>query len=183
LHIHLLLKSSSLYKVYYNYLTANTSDFSITGAQETVQVLPLFDLLKTPGVNQARPGSYVPYLIRLVNLSDTSYDSIVITDTLPAGFTYYAMFSGPPPTSLGPGRSQPVWSGLALSHNCSGGGGCSLELGFYAFVQPTVAEDVYWNEVIGYSPSGSIPGPILTAPVEITENPLDKTIYLPLLQR
>ena len=183
-----LIQSAKLYGNYVNNLDAYSPYTPIDPfASDQVSVQPLFDLNKTVGVDEIRQGGTVPYTITLVNLSTTAYSNIVITDTLPAGFTYYRMLPGyPTPVSLGPNQSQPVWNGIYVKANC-GSSGCTQDLVFEAKVGQNVSPGVYFNQVIGESASGSIPGPITTAPVTVTEwtrPPLNgNEIFVPIIMK
>ncbi len=174
------LQSSPLYGTYQNRITAYSSETNILpGVSGFVSVSPLFDLKKDVRTSPAIPGTIVPYTITLVNQSQSTYSSILVTDTLPAGFTYLRTRSGPTPISLGPNNGRPVWSIPELRGNCTGG--CAIKLAFDVFIHPLTSPGVYYNRVIGSSPSGSVPGPINTAPLTITQAAAN--VFLPVIVR
>ena len=97
------------------------------------------------------------------------YNNILVTDTLPAGMTFYRMRLGyTEPITTGPGGTQPVWLIPQIKANC-GSAGCSYRLVFEARVPEDIPLGVYYNQVIGSSPSGSVPGPINTAPITVLQ--------------
>lgn len=174
------LQSSPLYGTYQNQITAYSSETNVLpGASGFVSVLPLFDLKKDVRASPAIPGTIIPYTITLVNQSQSTYSSILVTDTLPVGFTYLRTRSGPMPISLGTNNGRPVWSIPELRGNCTGG--CAIQLAFDVFISPLASPGVYYNRVIGSSPSGSVPGPINTAPLTITQAAAN--IFLPVVVR
>lgn len=177
------LQSAPLYGSYYNKIWAVSPETVIVTGTHTnaVQVLPLFDLKKDAAPGVYFPGMVVPYTITLVNQSDTQYNNILITDTLPTGFRYYRSRPGyPTPIALGPNASQPVWNIPTLRANC-GAAGCTARIAFDALVAYWAPVGRYTNQVIGSSPSGSIPGPINTAPVTLTT--WNTAVYLPFVRR
>jgi uncharacterized repeat protein (TIGR01451 family) len=184
----LRLQASALYGTYYNAIDAYSPETTILNKlSEGVDVLPLFDLNKESSVLFAKPGSTIAYTITLVNLSDTNYSSVVVTDTLPTGFKYVDSKPGyPAPISTGENMDQLVWKGLAVKGDCNKDTTqCTLILVINVKIGADVQEGTYYNTVIGDSTTGSIPGPIQVAPVGVTENPpppnLGFNIYLPSL--
>jgi uncharacterized repeat protein (TIGR01451 family) len=166
------LQSSPLYGSNYTNQVWATSPQTriITATSEPVSVLPLFDLQKIAGIQSTSAGGVVPYTITLVNLSQVAYSSIIVTDTLPLGFTFYRMHTGYlSPVTIGPAGSQPVWNIPSLGTGC-GSSGCMIRLVFDVVIGSNVAPGVYLNQVIGDSPSGSVPGPIFTAPISVIDN-------------
>lgn len=176
------MQSGPLYGDYTNSVWAVSPETTmIAAASGVVHVLPLFDLKKDVAPGVYYPGMVVPYTITLVNQSDVTYNNIRITDTLPLGFRYYRSRQGyPAPIALGPNGTQPVWNISSLRANCTTMG-CTTRIAFEARVSPWVPVGSYTNQVIGSSPSGSIPGPINTAPV--TLRAWNSIIYLPLVRR
>jgi uncharacterized repeat protein (TIGR01451 family) len=170
-----------LYGTYENWVSAYIPDTTVNPKKGSpdIRVLPVFDLKKDVGVPVASQGAVVPYTITLVNTSDVVYTSLRITDTLPPGFQYHHSRPGYPiPIMLGPRKSQPVWLIASL-----GSGGKVQKLVFYALVTFLAEPGVlHYNTVIGSSPSGSIPGPISTAPL-LVEQSGDIWTFLPLLMR
>jgi len=176
------LQSGPLYGDYWNRIWALSPETSmITATSGVVHVLALFDLKKDVAPGDYYPGTLVPYTITLVNKSEVQYNNIIVTDTLPLGFRYYRSRAGyPTPVSLGPNGTQPVWNITTLRANC-GTTGCIARIAFDALVSAWVPPGNYTNQVIGSSPSGSIPGPINTAPVTLTT--WNSAIYLPFVRR
>ena len=178
------LQAAPLYGSYVNSIEGLSDSGSVKSADsDVVDVLPLFDLKKIAITSQAIPGSLLIYQIDLVNLSDAVYLSIRLTDTLPTGFTYVQMLPGyPAPAQVLNNGSQPIWDGLSVGADC-GLNPCITTLQFYAQVGISVPEGVYYNNIIGFSPSGGIPGPIDTAPVTIRESEFTNWLFLPILKR
>jgi uncharacterized repeat protein (TIGR01451 family) len=176
------LQSGPLYGDFINSIWAASPETSINLAGSgVVQVLPLFDLKKDVAMADYHPGMLVPYTITLVNKSEVIYNNIRVTDTLPTGFRYYRARPGfPAPVTLGPSATQPVWNIATLRANC-GIAGCTARIAFDALVTARVRPGSYTNQVIGSSPSGSVPGPINTAPVTTTA--WNTAIYLPVVLR
>ena len=148
----------------------------ITATSKAVSVLPIFDLQKIAGIQSTFAGGVVPYTITLVNFSQTVYSKIIVTDTLPPGFTFYRMHTGYlSPVTIGTAGSQPVWNIPSLP------GGNIFTLVFDVVIGASVAPGEYLNQVIGTSPSGSVPGPIFTAPISVTQVTL--VLYLPIIRK
>ena len=156
-------KASTLFGAYSNRVEARSPETRIRPAtSDPMTVMPMVQLTKVAGVDQAAPGDTVPYTITLLNQTSSSYSTITITDVLPAEMVYERMLLGPAPAYLGPDRDTPVWRNLSV-----GGRGGLRTLVFEAKVRPTAPEVVAYNEVIGYSPDVAIPGTDKTAPVAI----------------
>lgn len=171
------LQASSLYGISEpNTIAANSPEIEIDPAQSgPVTILPLFDLNKTASVSETVPGGLISYTISLVNQSELNYANIRLTDTLPSGFTYESMDFGTPPDS---GTiTEPVWSGLSVSGNCSptNQDPCMLLLTLNVRVASSVPPGVYLNGLMARSPSGSIPGPLNAAPVTVTLSTITPT--------
>jgi uncharacterized repeat protein (TIGR01451 family) len=168
------LQAAPLYGRYYNSISASSTETTIeevNDSPEGVDVLPLFDLTKDAGVAYAPAGSIIPYTIKFINLSKTNYSAIVLTDTLPAGFSYHQTIAGAAPVSVGENGSQPVWNGLSVKGNCkSDTSSCTLEITFEVRIGSSVPDGTYYNTIIASTPSGSIPGPLTTAPVIVSES-------------
>ena len=164
------LQSGAGYGAYTNKIAAHSPTTLIAPkTSAVVNVLPLFDLKKDSIRSTVLPGSTIPYTITLVNLSEVVYNNILVTDTLPAGMTFYRMRLGyTEPITTGPGGTQPVWLIPQIKANC-GSAGCSYRLVFEARVPEDIPLGVYYNQVIGSSPSGSVPGPINTAPITVLQ--------------
>ena len=161
------LQSATLFNTYTNLLQAHSSETIILPAQSTVGVLPVFAMQKETGATTPlMPGSSVPYTITLVNLSASQYLNILVTDTLPVDFTYLNMIQGPAPVRTGLNGGQPVWLVPKIL------AGASYSLVFNAYINPNAQPGVYYNQFIGSSPSGPVPGPISQAPVTVNGAPL-----------
>lgn len=173
------LQSGPLYGTgFINQIWATSLQTPIITATSTplVSVLPIFDLQKIVAINSTFPGGVVPYTITLVNFSQAPYANLIVTDTLPAGFTFYRMRTGyPSPVTIGPAGSQPVWNIPSLAV------GNLSRLVFDVVIGANVAPGVYLNQVIGSSPSGSVPGPIFTAPITVTQ--VTSVLYLPIIRK
>jgi uncharacterized repeat protein (TIGR01451 family) len=147
------LRAASLYGTYTNHVEAYSPETTIDPAESDVDVLPFVDLVKSIGVNEASPGDTVPYTITLINLSQVNYTDISITDTLPSGFSFQGMRTGPAP-SVSPDGRQLVWYPLTCNKNCI------LDLSYDVLISDTVTAGIYANTANGASPSGGIPGPV-----------------------
>lgn len=179
LRLRIRLQASPLYGDYLNEAAAFSPETVILPAQSAaVQVRPLFALLKVNGEPYPPTGTLVPYTITLVNLSQTIYTNVRVTDTLPAGLFFSRMQTGyPAPLLLSPDRRQIVWNIAQINANC-GSAGCQVKLAFFALVDPWLEPGVYWNTILGFSPSGSVPGPIGAAPITVTAGTLNFLPYL-----
>ncbi len=147
-----------------------------------VTVSPIFDLSKAVTPQYALPGQTVVYTITMLNQSDVNYSAIRITDTLPGGFTYYRTLEGPTPASIGDNQGSITWDNLTVRGNCSptNMGNCTTNIVIEVYVSPFTADGVHYNTIEGHSPSGSIPGPVETAPVTVTQT-LGYDIFLPVV--
>jgi uncharacterized repeat protein (TIGR01451 family) len=168
------LQTSNLYQTALNTIAVNSPETVIPASTASIVVGPVFDLKKAVGVDSTFPGGIVPYTITLVNQSTVDYTNLRITDTLPVGFEFYRTRSGISPIQLGPEMSQPVWVITKLTK------GSTYQLVFDVSVRFSVIPGTYLNAVIGTSPDGSVPGPILTAPVTIL-TPIH--VYLPMITK
>lgn len=190
----LQLRSAELYGEYINNFSFTDNELTQRPPtldeirNRTVSVVPTVSIVKRAWVGVVAPGGTVPYTITLTNLSNVSYTSVRVTDTLPAGFTYLRMVPGgnyPPPSALGAGSSQPVWTNLKLPNGC-GTNGCTLVLAFEARVGTGVPPGLYYNNVAADSPSGSIPNLGPSAPVSVTiggGGGFSHWVYLPVIRR
>ncbi len=147
-----------------------------------VTVGPIFDLSKVVTPQYALPGQTVVYTITMVNQSDVNYSAIRITDTLPGGFAYYRTLEGPTPTSIGDNQGTIIWNNLTIKGNCppTNMGNCTTNIVVEVYVSHSTADGVHYNTIEGHSPSGSIPGPVETAPVTVTQT-LGYDIFLPII--
>ncbi len=164
-HLKMKARSSNLYGDYTNYLDANSPETIIRRAlaDKPVTVAPLVDIKKDTPVKAAMPGSTVPYTIILLNLSSMNYTNVLVTDTLPSGFSFVRMQAGSPaPIALGPNKTQPVWKISSLA------AGASATLAFETTIGAGTAPNTYYNLVTASSPNGHIPDTGPTAPVVVT---------------
>jgi uncharacterized repeat protein (TIGR01451 family) len=184
----LRLRSSALFGDYTNRLSAIDDElYFLPAYSKPVSVVPVIGIIKRAAVDVAFPGSVVPYTITLINVSDTDYGSVTVTDTLPTGFTYLRMSPEgdyPAPISLGPGGAQPVWANIDLPNECGEELGCTVELAFWALIGNSVPDGVYWNNITAHSPDGSFPNILPSAPISVTRTiGGGNLIYLPIILR
>lgn len=139
----------------------------------TVTVLPGVVLYKTVVPTTTVAGGMVVYTITLNNQSTNDLLDILITDTLPMGFSYRRMLEGPTPIRISP---QVVWELGRLNR------GQVQRFIFEALVGVGVISGTYYNNVNGYSPSAVIPGTDETAPVYVRA--IDAwRVYMPMIFR
>jgi uncharacterized repeat protein (TIGR01451 family) len=170
------LRAASLYGAYQNEIQAKLGSTILTYAlSDWVYVGATVDLKKDVSPLYTSNMTIVPYTITVVNNSDRDFSNIIITDTLPMGFTYMRNRSGPLPASLGPNRTRPVWQ-IPLCKKST----CIIKIAFDAFIGATVPIGRHVNQVVGTSPDGSIPGPVL-APITITHKAFLN--YIPFVKR
>lgn len=163
-------QAASDYGTYFNHLAAYSPETIITAVDSIppVAVQPLVDLKKDPSVTSSPPGANVVYTITLINMSQVTYSSVRVTDTMPTGFTFLNVLPGNVGSTLiDPNPVRPVWMIAQLKSGCAGG--CIVRIGFLAKVGDAVSPGSYCNTVIGESPSGSVPGPICTAWITVTQ--------------
>jgi uncharacterized repeat protein (TIGR01451 family) len=128
-------------------------------------------LNKTVFPTQTMNGSLVTYTVTLSNSANGPLD-VRITDTLPVGFSYVQMLSGPEPIQEPP----IVWELDPLDPG-------EQELVFQARVGVGVITGTYSNTVNGYSSLARVPG-IEMAPVEVTVRSDGMlAVFLPLVLR
>jgi uncharacterized repeat protein (TIGR01451 family) len=85
-----------------------------------VMVSPQVLLNKTAFPTIVAPGDFVTYTVVLSNYTSNIYNDLIVTDTLPAGFTYISMAPGSTiqPDSVTPGLNPViVWKNLPLTAN------------------------------------------------------------------
>jgi len=147
----------------------------------SVNVLPIFDLSKAAAPAYVVPGQSVVYTITMLNLSDVSYSALRLTDTLPAGFTYYRTLSGPLPNSIGANKRTIVWENQTVNGGCPSNNttNCTRQIVIEVLVDTLIGKGTYYNTIEGVSPSGAVPGPISTAPVTVTQSL--EHLFLPLV--
>lgn len=131
-----------------------------------VDVVPGVGLYKTVEPAQVQAGQPVTYTINLYNGSNKDMANIVLTDTLPDGFSFGAMLQGTQPTSST--GSLVVWHIAALGQNQT------LKLIFRADTELDLFSGLYYNQVSGEAwDAGALADPIdvpstdLTAPVDV----------------
>jgi uncharacterized repeat protein (TIGR01451 family) len=129
-----------------------------------VEVMPGVGLYKTAQPGQIQAGAIVTYSITLYNGSTKNMANIVLTDTLPNGFSFVEMVEGDAPSQVQ--GQQVVWQVSRLDKTKT------LKLIFHASTQTEMPSGAYYNQVVGEawdaaSPYGMIdvPGTDLTAPV------------------
>jgi uncharacterized repeat protein (TIGR01451 family) len=148
---------------YYNRIEGDSPTALIPGVDEAApvkvdsSVLPGVFLNKTVVPTQTVNGGQVIYAITLLNQRIEVLEDARITDTLPAGFLYHHMLSGPDPVQ----ESPLVWEVPQL------GAGGSQELVFQAVVGFDVVTGTYLNQIHAYSPYAIILGMGQMAPVEV----------------
>lgn len=147
-------RSGILVGYWYNWVDGVSLSTYVTRAQNyednvKVFVISGIGLYKVAGPETVVAGESVVYTITLYNGSD-QYDlrNLRITDTLPAGFTYAGMVSGPPPAQTNP----PVWITAGPLRK-----GDSLVLVFRATTNAQMPSGRYYNRVSGYAEKAVAP--------------------------
>lgn len=155
---------------WYNIVDGFTPSTYVTRTSNYMQdvelrVIPGVGLHKVVEPTQTITGQIVIYTITLYNASEAPIRNIRITDTLPAGFTYEGMVSGPPPAQTNP---------LVWQFTSQVGDGESVVLSFRARVGNHLPSGRYFNRVSGSAERATPPyGPVTipdtgdTAPVDI----------------
>ena len=167
------VRASLLFGTYNNQLTASCPHTPFAPPDEDIEarvtVLPGVILMKTVRPTQTVNGGMVVYTVTLNNQSDQTLTDIIITDTLPSGFSHRHTLFGPVPVRRSP---VVVWELDELKKSSS------QNFVFRAQVGYQVISGTYSNRVEGYSPSALIPTVDETAPVEVEwrDWPL---VYLP----
>lgn len=133
-----------------------------------VDVNVLRALFKTGAPEAVNAGGEVVYTITLHNSTEQAWTDILITDTLPSGFTFKQMHQGPGPVfSSGP----LIWSLPPLP------AGESLALVFRATVGAGVSTGEYYNQVAARVTAAAlgvgfeVPATGLTAPIVVRGRP------------
>jgi uncharacterized repeat protein (TIGR01451 family) len=169
-----------LFGVYYNEPTAwcprseMIEPESPSDVAAPVTVLPGVVLYKTVFPTQTLSGRTILYTITLYNQTTDDLADVIITDTLPTGFSYGRMATGyPSPDQVFP---EVVWSLGQVNKQTS------EELVFYVQVGIGVISGTYTNKVVGHSPSAQIPGAEKEAPVQVEAADVS-AFYLPLVLR
>lgn len=115
-----------------------------------------------PSVTEIEPNGVVSFELTFVNVNDKAYDSMVITTSLPLGFTFRSMVAGPQPTVLG---NKLVWYNQTLPRK-SGNTPGTLSLSYTA--QAPLAYGRFLSDLEATSPVGIIPPLNEAAEVVIT---------------
>jgi len=176
-----IIGGSAVQGVNYNQVSAYspTGVTPATGPTAPVTVMPVsaMEIKKETRSGDYLIGSSVPYTITVTNPSGLTFHDIVITDTLPGGFTFAQLRKGPVPTVTG---TKPVWKIASLAP------GASVSIGFDSVIGEAARTGLTYNQVFAYSPSGVIPPTGLTAPVNVTvpgpTNPV-MSLYLPVARK
>ena len=176
------LKSATLFNYYLNYLSAysretpikTTSDSDLKEALDDLRggvlVYPVLAVIKESGVTETVAGTVVPYTITLINQSDVSYNQVMVTDTLPTGFTFVKVHPGTSaPSFVSSDKAIVSWKGLTLPKSTG-----KIVLIIDAKIDRSTPPGAYFNNVEASSPTGSIPNIGPTALVSVTPAPLPK---------
>ncbi len=148
---------------YYNRVAASAAGTSIapTGDIAPVAVfgLPVLNLSKSVEPASVIAGRVVTYTATLVNIdANDPVTGARITDTLPPGFTFAGMVSGPAPASTSP---QVVWTDINVPATAG------MTLVFRASVASSVADGTYYNQLDGSSSIAVFQGSGPVAPVVV----------------
>ncbi len=144
---------------------ANAAAPAPASATVTLWDIGLSKTTSTPTIN---PGGTVSYAITLSNHGATALNKAIVSDYLPAGFTYVpgstkinGVAAADPSLANGPGL--PVWTNLNLPP------ASNTIISFKALVSNTVANGVYRNSVTATANAGAVqfPNPGPTAPVTV----------------
>jgi len=125
------------------------------GVTAPVDVLPGVLVEKTVFPTQTTSGGILVYTITLHNQSKDRVENVLITDTLPAGFTYWRRLSDHYPLKRSP---VVVWKVDIAKQAFE-------EIIFEVRVRSDTPSGTYYNKVEGYSPDALIPGLARAAPV------------------
>jgi large repetitive protein len=148
---------------YYNRLNVSADNLFVpaTGDIAPVKVkgLPTLNLSKsvTPAVVIA--GRSVTYTLSLHNPDPSDPVTARVTDTLPSGFTFAEMISGPAPLVTG---SQVVWALDVPSDT-------TQVISFRAVISSSTPDGIYYNQLDGSSSQIVFPGTGATAPVLVQQ--------------
>jgi uncharacterized repeat protein (TIGR01451 family) len=105
----------------------------------------IIEMEKTPNNVQVPSGGIVEYTVKFTNRDSNPFNPVTITDTLPAGFSFVGMLSGPAPSVIS--GTQVIWQGYSL------GGGMTT----WKFqVQAAILFGNYYNHIAAYTPETPI---------------------------
>jgi len=116
---------------------------------------------KDASPNVITAGESTIYTLNLYNGSAThDMTNIIITDTLPSGFTFDGMIQG----------SAPIQNGQELIWHIPGTlkRGNTYQLIFRASTPDTLPSGIYYNQAIGYAESVQNGGPVYIPPTELS---------------
>ncbi len=110
------------------------------------------------------PGTDVTYTLSVASTNNIPYENTTISDTLPLGFTFVKMISGPPPAQPQPGTL--VWKGLKVPEVGAPEGG---RITFVFQAKAAAAYGTFASRIEASSTTGVIPTaenavPVLIAP-------------------
>ncbi|MBN1486386.1 MAG: DUF11 domain-containing protein [Anaerolineae bacterium] len=147
----------------------SATDFT---APVNVRGRPKVEVAKTVDPQAVMAGEDVIYRITLENDTDTTYP-LIVTDTLPAGFTLVGGLSAPFPGSVveRDGQQLVVWEGEGMSISPKGQAGDTIELLFKAHSNREIASGNYFNSVQVEMGEVVLPPVENLARVEVTELP------------
>ncbi len=153
---------------YVNSASATTANAGAPGPATATVTLHDVGLSKTTSTPTAIPGGMVTYTITLANHGATALSNAIVSDYLPAGFTYIAgstLINGvaAPDPSLVNGPGLPVWTVATIAP------ASTATITFNARVPATIAAGVYRNSVTATANAGAVqfPNPGPTAPVTV----------------
>jgi uncharacterized repeat protein (TIGR01451 family) len=152
---------------YYNRLTITADGQSIppTGDIAPVKVkgVPSLVMSKSASPQVVATGRSVTYTLTLHNPDPNDSVTARVTDTLPSGFTFAEMLSGPAPIATAP---QVVWALTVPSDT-------TQIISFRALVSPATPEGTYYNQLNGSSAQVVFPGTGPVAPVLVVQPSYD----------
>jgi uncharacterized repeat protein (TIGR01451 family) len=152
---------------YYNRLNVSGDSLSVppTGNIAPVKVkgLPTLNLSKSVTPAIVPTGRSVTYTLALDNPDPSDPVTARVTDTLPGGFTFAEMISGPAPLATG---SQVVWDLTVPSDTIQ-------LISFRAAVDASAPNGTYYNQLDGSSPQIVFQGTGPTAPVGVVQPTYD----------
>jgi uncharacterized repeat protein (TIGR01451 family) len=164
------VQASILFGAYGNRVAAVTTRGSSGTTWYTLTVVPGIALFKMVYPQDAFPAQALVYTITLSDLSSQPVLDGRITDTLPSGFAYQGMISGPTPVITTGGHI--AWANLNVQV------GQAIYMVFR--VRAGRVPGLFWNNVTGSSSNVAMPEPGDTAPVSINTG---FTVFLPVALR
>ena len=153
-------RAPGLFGLYYNMVDGISDSTYVTRSERymdnvEVAVLPGVALYKTASTESAEAGQTVVYTLTVDNRSDTDIIGIIITDTLPSGFSYQEMVSGQGPAAIVPNL---VWMAAGLES------GEKIEYVFRVLIDGQIPSDVYCNQASAIAYEEASPHPPVTIP-------------------